>query len=641
VAVAEARAEAARQLREGWIRLAEAASAWPAAESWAGWVSLLQQRLCPLLGRSKDWSSFMQVLDSLSQLDAVARTAGVEQRVPFGRMVSTLEESIRRFFVPAGRLGRSGVNLIGISAARGLRFPLVIVAGLEEGRFPARLRQDPLLLDGERGSIGEPARLPLKSLRGDEEKLLFDMAVRSAGRRLVLAASRLDEETDREILPSEFFLRAVSATAGRMLAAREVTEAAVPAFRSVSLENPAPRPGLPAVDDGEILLRLITAVPAERRTAVAALSRRLPELLAGPVRYLESRWVARLTPYDGRIFDSRLASRIAHDFGPSAGPVSASRIEEYAACPYRFFLKRVMGLERWEEAEAAETLDPLERGIVVHAILERFMRQFRGERFTLAAAEELQKSLLAEARPLLEEARPAGIPALLWEIERERLEALLAGWLEFEMARRADGLLPDLFEFSFGTFDTPGAAGSLTVRGGSHSFEFRGRIDRVDRSPDGGAARVIDYKTGRFPTSLNKLPDNPLMGGERVQIAVYREALRQLDESGGPKSATGEYLHLDPQQRKAVQGLYSDELLREAANKLPALLEVVGDGMTGGIFFRRTQGLVWGDGNCSHCDFPSVCGRDRQARTEHKAGDPEVIRLTSLSSADPGYEEEQ
>ena len=116
-------------------------------------------------------------------------------------MKAALVQSIESLFYAEGQFQRRGVNLLSTSAARGLRFPLVIIPGLEEGRFPAKLRQDPLLLDSERRRIG---RLPIKSRRMEEERLLFDMAARSAEKRLVLMTSRLDESSDRERIPLNF-----------------------------------------------------------------------------------------------------------------------------------------------------------------------------------------------------------------------------------------------------------------------------------------------------------------------------------------------------------------------------------------------------------------------------------------------------
>ena len=74
-------------------------------------------------------------------------------------------------------------------------------------------------------------------------------------------------------------------------------------------------------------------------------------------------------------------------------------------------------------------------------------------------------------------------------------------------------------------------------------------------------------------------------------------------------------------------------------DRLPLILEAVGDGIANGVFFRRTEGTVWGEHNCNHCDFPAVCGRDRRACAERKAGAPEVLRWVAASTACAGGEE--
>ncbi len=236
------------------------------------------------------------------------------------------------------------------------RFPLVIIPGLEEGRFPAKLRQDPLLLDSERRRIG---RLPIKSRRMEEERLLFDMAARSAEKRLVLMTSRLDESSDRERIPSQFFLHAAAAIRKSVVTVRDLAEGNIPGFRSVSLDNPAPIGDKAAVDEGEIRLRLIAADRDTAYPALRALEHLEPLRLTRPLAYDQARWAHRLTSYDGFLTDPKLTAWAARTLGASAGQVSASRLEEYAKCPYYFYLKRGMALAAWEEPAPLEGWIPL------------------------------------------------------------------------------------------------------------------------------------------------------------------------------------------------------------------------------------------------------------------------------------------
>ncbi|MCL2878519.1 MAG: hypothetical protein FWF13_07055, partial [Acidobacteria bacterium] len=212
---AHERTAAARLLRQDWRKLHAVAAGWPVHASFAEWYRLLRRRFGKILKTSPDWPYLESALDKIADLETLAMDMGThgvppacsESYGPHARVsgevgsfkiapVSAakirllLDEAVQSVAYPIGRFARSGVNLLGVSAARGLRFPLVVIPGLDEGRFPSRLRQDPLLPDAERRRLG---RLPLRGARADEEKLLFDMASRSASRRLVLATSRLDE----------------------------------------------------------------------------------------------------------------------------------------------------------------------------------------------------------------------------------------------------------------------------------------------------------------------------------------------------------------------------------------------------------------------------------------------------------------
>jgi ATP-dependent helicase/nuclease subunit B len=622
-----AQRENARHLREAWLLLWRAAGDWSARLSWQDWAQFLEQRLQGILGASSDWSLFSTVLDEIASLQALNRIDKSEP-VSVERMKSALVESIESLAYPAGRFQRNGVNLLSTSAARGLRFPLVIIPGLDEGRFPAKLRQDPLLLDSERLRMGD---LPLKSKRVDEEKLLFDMAARSAEKRLVLMTSRLEERSDRERLPSQFLLRVAAELQGGPITMRDLTQETVAGFRSVSLDNPAPAKDEIPVDEGEIRLRQIAADRKSARGVLAVLEEFEADRLKKPLAYDRARWTNKLTEFDGLISDPKLVQWMTQKIGASSGQVSASRIEEYVKCPYFFFLKRVMNLEAWEEQGKVDGMDPLERGTAIHSILESFLKNSGDAIFQAAPVEDLRNLLEQKARHDLDEARPAGMPDLLWEVERDGLIKMLKEWLEFERERANEGMRIARLEQSFGTFGSGEQYPPFRVTAGRHTFDFRGRIDRIDVSIDGKRARVIDYKTGALPESMaNAKIRTPLMSGERIQIAVYRGALTVLSEFGGLESIEGEYLHLQPKDGRIVACFFTHEELQKASQTLPDILEIVGDGLEKGIFFARTRGVIRPYGHCDYCDYLPICGKDRVQREERKANDPAVRKFLGV-----------
>ncbi len=636
VRIAEKRLEAAKSLREGWRMLRQAAADWPASLPWKDWAHFLDQRLEPLLGETDDWPLFSEVLDEISGLEALGRIrdsgkgASIGGPVPAERLRTALRQSLASLTRPEGRFQQSGVNLLSTSAARGLRFPLVIIPGLDEGRFPAKLRQDPLLLDSERSWM---QKLPIKSRRVDEEKLLFDMAARSACKRLVLMTSRLDEGSDRERIPSQFFLRAAAAIRGGIVSMRELSLGSIPGFRSVSLDNPAPPKDEVAVDEGEIRLRLVSSDSGSAQKVLEALAHLEPHRLSRPMAYDRARWLRKLTEYDGRLADNALIQWAAKKMGSAAGEVSASRLEEYAKCPYFFYLKRVMDLEPWEEQERTDAMDPLDRGLAVHSILEGFLKDIGGEKFRTEPEEMLWKILEALAYEKLDKAKPTGIPDLLWEIEREGLLGMLREWLAFEKRRPGEPMPVTELERPFGEFGPQERYPAFRLRAGNHTFEFRGRIDRVDLSPDGRRARVVDYKTGRLPDSMAKASRPLLMSGEKIQIAVYRGALSVMQGYENIEQVEGEYLHLQPKDGQTVQCLFTADQLHAASEALPRILSIVGDGIEGGVFFARTRGTVRPSGHCEYCDFLTVCGKDRVQREERKANDEAVLKFLQILEA--------
>ena len=120
------------------------------------------------------------------------------------------------------------------------------------------------------------------------------------------------------------------------------------------------------------------------------------------------------------------------------------------------------------------------------------------------------------------------------------------------------------------------------------------------------------------------------MSGERIQIVVYRGALSVLNEFQGMEKVEGEYLHLQPKDGQVVQCRFTDEVLREASRALPAILEIVGDGIESGVFFARTSGIVRPAGHCEYCEYLPVCGKDRVQREERKTNDPVVRRFLQI-----------
>src|SRR5208283_5506062 len=179
---------------------------------------------------------------------------------------------------------------------------------------------------------------------------------------------------------------------------------------------------------------------------------------------------------------------------------SVSRLEEFAQCPFRFFVHS--GL-RAEERKVFE-LDAREQGSFQHEVLKLFHEQLsaEGKRWrdlTPPDARERVGKIAAVLAPsyrdglLRTDERSRFTARVLAESLQDFVETLVTwmrGQYEFD---------PAVAELEFG-FGAGGAPAWEIDLGAGHKLALRGRIDRVDlcREPGGRALCVVmDYKSGR------------------------------------------------------------------------------------------------------------------------------------------------
>ena len=276
-------------------------------------------------------------------------------------------------------------------------------------------------------------------------------------------------------------------------------------------------------------------------------------------RALEQRWERPyLTAFDGCMQAESVKSTLRRHLFPQGLHLSASSLETYARCPFRYFLETVLALKPWEEPEQILALLPRDRGVLVHTILHDFFSRLQqtdqlplstqradDERRLLTQVAEEQFAVFAQTRPV-------GLP-LLWECEREHLRRRLHAFLQRERQTTYD-FYPAAFEVFFGIRSTrvqhphtsgghvysfvpkepeEASAGFFSAQAvpfrldTGEEVQLRGRIDRIDVSAEHidrvqpRQARILDYKTGRAPT-------RGFAGGTALQLALYLYAAQYL-----------------------------------------------------------------------------------------------------------------
>nr|WP_279303227.1 PD-(D/E)XK nuclease family protein [Salinibacter ruber] len=214
--------------------------------------------------------------------------------------------------------------------------------------------------------------------------------------------------------------------------------------------------------------------------------------------------------------------------------MSAGRLETFAETPYLYFLKYVLGVEPLDEPALDDEpwLNALRRGSILHATFEAFMTTLREGDERPAAEHEplLEDTLQAAFKAETEQVAPPSDVVEEAAFRRLRADALV--FLRAETAHcRTHAPLYHEVGFGYGPYRRQEEDfGAVTIPVEGREMSLRGRIDRVDRRPDGTLA-VWDYKTGRA-SSFEE--GDPVADGAQLQWALYAYALSTLtDETVG------------------------------------------------------------------------------------------------------------
>ncbi|HEX8067422.1 MAG TPA: ATP-dependent DNA helicase [Thermoleophilaceae bacterium] len=473
----------------------------------------------------------------------------------------------------------TAVQVMAVGAAKGREFDHVIVLGLSAARMPGPRREAPDAV---------PAALVRETPSGDAPEAVHEAAMR---RLLHVAMTRAREtlvlsfaetgERGAATRPSPFLEEARTALRGRIETVEEElfgpAEGLHSTFRMMrdELLDTVAQVGGRLGD-----MRLDTYLDVSRAVArylellkLAALIERtkggqsvadaigeVNELLlqgASP----EQAELFRLSALDEYLLDTAGEQRgdaggvrpddTLEPFIPRRGEglmLSASDIETYRLCPLKYKFARVFRIP--QEPSINQRF-----GIVVHQVLERFHATGGGsldDLMQLFAAAWRRSGFGDSSDDLQFRARAVAALRRYWELDRER---------------QAE---PVSFERSF------------SFRLGPHLV--RGRVDRVDRLPD-GRHELIDYKTGKPKTERELRED--------VQLSLYQMGAR---EAWGIETSAQSYYYVLDNRKVPVE--HSDEELARVRDTVNA----IADGIMAHRFEPKPSLEL-----CSFCDYRIVC----------------------------------
>ena len=600
----------------------------PPESTWAALVAWAKRLRAAWVRPSGSWGAREREAAGMvdDALDGLAAAGERSFDVDVATFLDVLEAALEEVRQPEGRLG-AGVVVGPVGAVRGMAFERVHVLGATEQAFPSPAPADPWLPPGAESA--DP--LGRRERRRIEERHRFRSAL-AAAPAVDLSVPLFDDGL-RPVYPSRWVVEVaerLERAPVRASALRELPER--PWLTRILSPSDALRRGMPRLNLAE--RRAAELLTFDGVVADHPLARRADLPLGRALAAAASRWSAGFTEFDGNVAGAVEGSRL--EDGLVGRPASPTGVEEWAECPFRYFLGRVLRVEPTDrpEQDLAWSVSALVRGRLVHEVLSDFYE----ERLALGRPgqhdthdHERLEALARDRFEVLEAGGGTG-HRLAWENEQRAILLDLHTLLARDAELHPD-LVPTFFEQSFGYGDAGWPAPVIVLETG-REVRLRGRMDRVDLGPDPAQperAIVIDYKTGA-PLARGALTADPLAAGTSVQPAVYRAALRAHFEAVGlpPPVVTARYWFVSTRGRFEVveppEGLDVDGRLREVvsiadtafrAGSFPAIL---GDDTAD----WRGRGS-WE--HCARCPYTRVCHAARDLLWQRKrAGEAGELR---------------
>ncbi|MBI1918205.1 MAG: exodeoxyribonuclease V subunit gamma [Planctomycetes bacterium] len=455
--------------------------------------------------------------------DVLAGRKRLLDRKTFLRRLTALASEAGLARTPRGP-GR--VRVLSAPLARHLDADHVFVMGLGERSFPRLVAPTPLFDEAERQRLRDAGLdfVGVADLMPDE-MLLFYQLVTRARRRLVLSYPAVDER-GQDLLPSSFLNAVLDC----------FVPGAVPVERRGMLIEGFDRDEPLSPAEHRVRAARSVSEVSETNLLRSGLAPHLAANLAAAALVARQRFHAGdYTPFDGLFRDPAVIGEVRRLFGPEK-VFSPTALEDYVACPFRFFLGHVLRLEPLQEPR--EEIEVTRRGQAVHRALSRLHRQLR-EAGVHEPAEGVDAHVLERFREAIAEdieRAPGPASKALWTLEGERLLRVAARyrgqWQEFVKPWATLEVRPEpyFFEIDFGLpvdSEVPAALhGPLVIRGDELEVRISGRIDRVDVAKLGGDLGfwIIDYKTGRAEHYTSKA----LVGFEKLQLTLYALAVEEV-----------------------------------------------------------------------------------------------------------------
>lgn len=579
----------------------------------AGVLAMLDRYLPPETRRA-DWPD--EELDSARlvrrAVEGLALADEVGAPVPAGVFADAVARALSVRGPRIGRFGH-GVLVATLDEIVGLELDVAIVVGMAEGVCPPAAH-DPVLL----GAIDPNGSLARRQTRRSEQRRRFDAALAGV-EHLVCSVARVDPWRGRTNWPAPWLVELAGRASGKPVAAeslmghgprRSERWLTVVPSRSAQLADIAA-----ATTDSELMAgsawawRLAGSLDAHPWLADAGIDRQIAAIGA--------RASDRFTEWDGLVGPEVMGRPITTSISPTS-------LERWASCPRRYLFENVLRIGADDEPVDDDVLDPLDRGSLVHEVLETVVREQIDDPTMDSSSYQLRQRAFELLEDLCDRYEAAGRTGrgLPWELGRNHLRRELSRFLADDTRfRESNGLAPHLVEAPFGFDDTPPVSLELD---GHAPLHFRGFIDRIDISADRTSVLVTDYKTGR-PMTEPEVAEG-VRRGTKLQLPVYGLAARALVPEAVEVRAR--YWFVSDKGAWHTREIVVDDTTMA---QLRASAGTITEGISAGVFPARPGAISWDSfEHCRFCDYERICPPDRLVAWQRKSTDAAMEPVTRL-----------
>lgn len=390
-----------------------------------------------------------------------------------------------------------------------------ILLGFNDGVFPARIEEDTILNDDDRNQwldagirIGQPARQKLH-----EEAMLVYIALTRPSQELVVTWCATNDKGE-PLNPSPFLRDLLAAVPGLSMTSLGDAQA----DRSMwDIQNRNDLRSRILIEFNRRAPRSLDASPARARWNELYEKSR-SELASDSIC---TSAFAALKGIPGAALSAESVNRIH----PDTLATSVSGLENYAACPFKYFAERMLRLRKRPQAQ----LEAMDMGTVHHAILEEFAGDLirQGKGLGQMSLDEMESTLRAGCVRAAQRLHDGDGPATARDayVLRRAARRISRVLITQQKVAATNTLRPAAAELSFGMND--GGLPPLTIKTpNGRMVRIRGFVDRVDLVGERGdqVAIVVDYKATRDKS----LDFSEVYHGLSLQLLTYLVVLSEL-----------------------------------------------------------------------------------------------------------------